>query len=775
MKNKKRTIVLALAGLLSAGALTGVAVESFGGGLANVFAADNEDSYIWNHYAAVAPTVNRHGSKEFWANCSVLGQVVFEKPTKGTINEGHAFETTDYFEKLESGDPRYVAPLESEIITKLTTENVTFVQNEGASHMSFDGAFDQMAYQDGVVYGLRNQLLAEFGGSSRANDGIFVVTETSSTTYTDCSMNLPAINFKNELSRGGVISMEFGCRTGQGYIKFKDKKIQDNASYSSALMSSLTQMRAYFYLDDKNNVKVSFISLERDPANTTYSSYLRKEAVFELSPDEANGVSGLVFKLGANNNNRHYWFSHPSLVNQKQFRTPGRPTRPADTYYQSYSFGGWYSDSGKYDFSTEITESERFTPRWIVGKETPFYLKDSVLKWSTSEFTFGGTKDTRMINCAGALAVDVWGKSDADKKSLTDSFNKNCSILNVNDETGIFFRAGGKAGWTELPKMNFSTLIPQGKKLFMYFGTFLNNNSLLVNCGGQNKNLIRTTNSEMGYNYLTKTLVSFYKDSYNKVHMSCDDLSVDKFQAADEYMIRAWDVILTDGQANGSESLKLTTAQDGSNRNYWIGKPFIYQDNDIVLDVVNGGVSAVNGEVRTKTVTNNNKNQAPNGQWFDNISGESDAVGVYGNVPNKAGEITFNHVNFAEQFAQSKGVKFTIGVWNGNETIYFKHGSDYVDLGKAHLKQNLPEDNQPNYYLPKNYTRKIVEDTWFNWQATVDKFDGLTIYNQNTEQTFKLPLTADQLDGTESISFKLTNNYVNGRFFYISNMTSYQY
>ena len=664
-------------------------------------------------------------------------------------------------------DARYVAPLPSRTVATLSSENVTLEKDSGAEHKSFDGAFDQMAYNNGVVYGTKNKLMAEFGGSSRANDGIFIITKSKAATYTTASITLPTINFLEELKDGGVVSMELGGRTAQCSIKFKNTTLFTN---NAAVLSDLTKVRAYFYLDG-TRVKVSFIVTYKDTKVTDYSKYSRIEISSELDNDEATGKKGLVFSLNTNSSNRHYWFSHPTLVSKKEFKTPARPTRPADDIYESYSFAGWYSEAGKYDFSKPITAEERFTPKWVPGKQTPSYLD---IDWSKTAFNLAeGGKDMRMCSLAEALSVDTWEKSDAEKTTLTNDFNKYCSILGVNDETGVFFRTGSKAAYAEIPALDFNSLIPNGKKIYMRFGSRLNNNSLYVNCGTSSDSspLTKNSNAEIGYNLLTKTLVSFYKGKDGKVHMACDDLNIDKFQADYESRTRIWDRVLSDGQANGTERLKLTTTTDGSNRSYWIGKPFIYKDDEIVLDVTGNDnpLTVSNGELQIKT-TANATGKAPYNQWYSNVSTESDAIGAFGNIKNKAMDLTFTPVNFAAQFEKLNGVRFTIGVWNGSDSIYYKDGLKETNLGKAFDK---PLASGASYYDPMNYTREIIEKTWHNWQATVDRFDGLTVYNQNTAEKYQFALTEGQLNGTEPLSFKLTASNANEHFFYISNLTTF--
>lgn len=79
--------------------------------------AVDENAY-WNHYERIEPTTSMHGSKEFWAHCS-LHSFTLSKPSDGDeIKEGVAFNSTKYFAELTSEDPRYIAPLEAEIKKK---------------------------------------------------------------------------------------------------------------------------------------------------------------------------------------------------------------------------------------------------------------------------------------------------------------------------------------------------------------------------------------------------------------------------------------------------------------------------------------------------------------------------------------------------------------------------------------------------------------------------------------------------------------------------------
>ena len=84
----------------------------------NGFIARAQGDSYWYHYAQVTPTLTKHGSKEFWANCSTHS-FELENPGVGEdIREGVAFDTTEYFDDLTDSDPRYLPPLSERINIK---------------------------------------------------------------------------------------------------------------------------------------------------------------------------------------------------------------------------------------------------------------------------------------------------------------------------------------------------------------------------------------------------------------------------------------------------------------------------------------------------------------------------------------------------------------------------------------------------------------------------------------------------------------------------------
>ena len=111
--NKKSLVAVTSLMLLVAVAGTAVAFNAVLG--KGGFAIANVENNYWNHYEQVTPTLTKHGSKEFWANCATHSYVL-ENPGVGEdIREGGAFDSTIYFDELTSEDPRYLPPLSERV------------------------------------------------------------------------------------------------------------------------------------------------------------------------------------------------------------------------------------------------------------------------------------------------------------------------------------------------------------------------------------------------------------------------------------------------------------------------------------------------------------------------------------------------------------------------------------------------------------------------------------------------------------------------------------
>ncbi len=112
---KKKALLVAISSLsLAVGVTAGVIAYKTDN---DSFAGAKDESY-WYHYTQITPTQTRHGSKEFWANCSTHN-FSLENPGEGEdIREGVDFATTSYFEELADSDPRYLPPLSERVDIK---------------------------------------------------------------------------------------------------------------------------------------------------------------------------------------------------------------------------------------------------------------------------------------------------------------------------------------------------------------------------------------------------------------------------------------------------------------------------------------------------------------------------------------------------------------------------------------------------------------------------------------------------------------------------------
>ena len=112
---KKKVLLIAVTSLsLALGVTAGVIFAKKD----NIVFSKATDGSYWNHYAQVTPTETKHGSKEFWSNCSTHNFTLVNPGAGEDIREGVAFDTTTYFDELTSEDPRYLPPLSERVDIK---------------------------------------------------------------------------------------------------------------------------------------------------------------------------------------------------------------------------------------------------------------------------------------------------------------------------------------------------------------------------------------------------------------------------------------------------------------------------------------------------------------------------------------------------------------------------------------------------------------------------------------------------------------------------------
>lgn len=422
------------------------------------------------------------------------------------------------------------------------------------------------------------------------------------------------------------------------------------------------------------------------------------------------------------------------------------PTRAGDTYYDTYTFGGWYLNGKKFDFSTVVESDITLIAKWNYG--TAKFTKSDV--WAKENIVTGGTASIGTI--AEAFNTLYWNKTPSEKEQAIKDFGK-------TDDDGWMIKYNDDKvtdGSITLPKTNFHELLANGKVARTEIGGYNSQNYICLKAGGEDK-MIVNNKTDQSLACLTRTSLTFYEDLEGKVHVRFLDTMLEK-PASDSS--RYGEIVLTDEEANGTSSIQLYSTQSGRTRRYWLGKLRITNGERTFKDFSNKtGFTVEGGEIRTQEETL--KGGAPFKQWNAAVAPLKQGIGILGNS-SKSGTLTLDKMNLNELLANGEGVRFTLGAWNGGELVSFMDGETASGVGLNATKANNDQAAQ---------TKESLEGTWFNWVVTIDKV-GMHVHNVFENKDYDFALTEGQLNGTESLVFKL-GKVSNGRFFLLSNMMTY--
>ncbi len=408
-------------------------------------------------------------------------------------------------------------------------------------------------------------------------------------------------------------------------------------------------------------------------------------------------------------------------------------TRAADDYYESYDFGGWYKDGVAYD---KVAGSTTVKANWKYGDAKKEYITNN---WGADYFTDKGS--------------GVTFRNVAFINAQNDVKNGTLAAFDKTDDEGVVVTMGAESLTT--PAIDFKTSLDQHHEIYMYVGGYNSNNQLTV-AAASNVSFQKNDGSNNSTAALTKTLLRFTKDASGSVHMHYMLANLDNPMNSTGRQYDG-DVLLTDDQANGKTGLTFTANLAGT-RAYWIGKPYAIKGEAQYLDVIKkNGFTVTGADVSTKA-----EHTSGNGALFlrEAVYSAEDFVVLYGNSSTSSAELKFDAIKLSDFFDEGKGIKFTVGAWNGNEAVYFGETS----LGV----------NAANYSGLDPYTQADIEKTFHNWVITIDDI-GFHAYNQNEDKTYDVPLTAGQIAGTESISLQLTTKLSNGRCFLLSDLCTYHF
>lgn len=491
--------------------------------------------------------------------------------------------------------------------------------------------------------------------------------------------------------------------------------------------------------------------------------YLVKNQVFDaaISVETARNKATVTF------NSNGGTAVEAKTIDQGTLVEGATPTRAGDAYYDTYTFGGWYLNGKEFDFSTVVESDITLVAKWNYGT-----AKSTISDvWAKENFTFGNGatletietgfskfcwdgKNQRVDTELRAQYIAEFGKTDDEGWMV----NFNNSETKNKDETTTVIR-----GTISLPKTNFHTLLANGKVATTEIGGYNSWNNVYLKAGEKDTRINGNEGDQVIAN-LAKTALTFYEDSEGKVHVVYVDTSLEK-PASDSS--RYGEIVLTDEEANGTSSLQLHSTQNGANRRYWLGKLRITNGERAFKDFSNKTGFTVEGGTIQSYADTLTSGKAPFTQWKAATQPVNQAVGIYGTNSSGATTLTLDAINLNELLTDDEGIRFTLGAWNGGEFVSFMDGENAVQMGTSDA---MPQTAQ-GYTDATQLTKEGIEKTWRNWVVTIDKV-GMHVHNVFENTDYDFALSEGQLNGTESLVFKLGKRSDN-HFFMLTNMMTY--
>lgn len=399
-------------------------------------------------------------------------------------------------------------------------------------------------------------------------------------------------------------------------------------------------------------------------------------------------------------------------------------------------------------------------------KPTTGKIEDGENFSETNYFTELNSSDNRYAAYEEATTYyEGWKKEDFTVETpaaflniKSSSFAGSASEFGKTDNDGWVMRLSddSSCGSITLPKTNFHDILKGGKIAKTEIGGYNGWTNIQLTAGGKETSIQRNE-KDQSVACLTRVSLTIYEDAGGKVHLNFVDTLVEN-PCKDS--TRFGEIILTEDEASGNSALKIRSTEKGKSRHYWLGKfrftngERVYKDFSAKEGYTTQNAASYNFE-EAKT-----KKYSPYGQVYASIHPTNLAVGICGTGSSSA-TVTLDKTNYKGLLDNNEGVYFTLGAWNGGEPISFVNQGKEVNLG---LNAAKPDN-------PVNHTKESIKNTWKNWQIAINKA-GMHVYNvfENTYTTFAL--TDKQLNGEESLVFKLANQS-NNKFFLLTNMVTY--
>lgn len=171
--SKKKILLVGTTAITAVGVLLGVMFANKGSESVKTLGTGDE---VWNHYNAVAPTLDKKGIKEYWVSCETHETVFAEPASENIVDKGAPAES--FINSLANDDPRLVQRSWKAIsfATASDADLVTSVRNnfsikeivDDSNAPDHDGKALKLMYKDGTADFMLNEAYLDqvFGDSS---------------------------------------------------------------------------------------------------------------------------------------------------------------------------------------------------------------------------------------------------------------------------------------------------------------------------------------------------------------------------------------------------------------------------------------------------------------------------------------------------------------------------------------------------------------------------------------------------------------------------------
>lgn len=429
---------------------------------------------------------------------------------------------------------------------------------------------------------------------------------------------------------------------------------------------------------------------------------------------------------------------------------PENPTRAGDDYFASYSFDGWYTKTGKFDFAKTVTEDTSLMAKWKgVGQK---YEEVKLAVGSSSNITTtDSSKAITVRNLSGAFDQIAWKDGVVDQAKKAELIAAFGGETRAND--GVFVSPYQPSTGTietqnvALPKIDFKSMLGGGKVMTMEMGCYQDGAAVSID----GKTVFENSGAKL--DYLTRANIYFYLEGET---VKLRAVGLTDPGTANVYGCKEISYALTDEQANGTSSLEIGLATNLYNRHYWFGHPRIAKGEYNLLDLASKqNVTIENGVLKTRA-ERDLESGAPFTQWKETCALSFDGVGALGNA-SKPLAVNYGKIDFNSLFAEGKGARFTLGSWNGQEKLTFGD----LSFGVSGVKPQNPTAN----------TTDSLIDTWTNFQVEITRL-GMRVLNHYEDKEYLVPLSNEVLSGEKTLTFDL-GTQSNNHFFYISNVKAF--